>query len=307
MSNKNEITLFARGGLGNQLFQFGAALNLSTKLDLPLVVDDLLLSKSTKNKNVGYRILELDSFESKATFVFNDASIKNRIKSKALSRQRIIGDRFPELLVKFGYFANEYKDFYDLFDSINKPITINSYCSRPLYFGAEVGNLVQNITSIKNPSDWFTRHKKLVSDSEPVGIHVRLGDYKKFASIYGQPDISYYINAINLLRELDGTRPIWLFSDEPLDAIELFGEKVEFDQIINSPKSSRPIETLVLLGSCKNLICANSSFSWWAGYISTVLDKKSNVIFPRPMFNDPNMVEPFNWLPKSWITLGRAI
>ena len=56
-----DIVLYPRGGLGNQLFQYGAALQLSTNLGLQITVDDSLLNpKVTMNDGVASRHLELD-------------------------------------------------------------------------------------------------------------------------------------------------------------------------------------------------------------------------------------------------------
>ena len=58
------IVLYPRGGLGNQLFQYGAALQLSIDLGCQITVDDALLNpKVEMNEGVASRHLELDEFE----------------------------------------------------------------------------------------------------------------------------------------------------------------------------------------------------------------------------------------------------
>ena len=307
MAKLSEIRVLARGGLGNQLFQYGAALNLSNKLQLPITIDNLFLSKSTQNKYVGYRVLELDSFENNAKFVLRENNLKNKFVSKLLEKQRLFGDHFPELQTKYGYFANERIDQFGVFQKINKPIVLNSYCGSPSYFGNSNIQLVNEITKVVKPSSWFLETLGRINSVAPTAIHVRLGDYSKFKSTYGEPDPEYYLAAVSVLNKLDASRPNWLFSDEPDKAIRLLGNRIKIDHVVIPPSNSRPIETLNLLGNCMNIVCSNSSFSWWGGYLATAKSEATKVIFPRPMFNDPNVPEPFNWLPPSWITLGRRL
>ena len=307
MAEHNEIRVLARGGLGNQLFQYGAALNLSNKLQLPITIDDLFLSRSTPNKFVGYRVLELDSFANNANFVFRENDLKNKLISKMLEKQRLLGDHFPTLQTKYGYFANERIDQFDSFQKLNKAIVLNSYCGSPSYFGNSNMQLVNEITKVIEPSNWFLETLEKINSVSPNAIHVRLGDYSKFKSTYGEPDAEYFGSAINFLNKLGAAGPNWLFSDEPEKAMGLLGNKINFDFVVTSPSNSRPIETLNLLGSCRNIICSNSSFSWWGGYLATAKSEFTNVIFPRPMFNDPKIPEPFNWLPPGWVSLGRRL
>lgn len=307
MARHNEIRLFARGGLGNQLFQFGAALNLSKQFSLPIVIDDLFLSSSTFNKKVGYRKIELDSFQNEAQFHNNKHSALNIARSKILSYQRLLGDRLPKLLAKIGYFANENTNQFPIFNQLDRGVAINSYCGHPDFFGNVGAEIVGSVTQIKSPTKWYTDNLSKVLSDSPTGIHLRLGDYKNFPNIYGKPDIKYFSRALEIFKDLNGSRPIWVFSDEPDEARNFFSEVINIDNFVENSVPRRPIEDLNVLAACKNIICSNSSFSWWAGYLATIGKQNANVIFPRPMFVNSKIVEPHNWLLPDWLTLGREI
>jgi hypothetical protein len=302
------VVLYPRGGLGNQLFQYGAALQLSIDLGCLITVDDSLLNpKVEMNEGVASRHLELDEFESQIATTKHSSSNSSRIRSKLLTVQRLIGDRAPKLLLKYGIFANETNDQVKVFKTIRKPVTINSYCSSPAYFPGCQEELAKQISQIRNPSQWYLQTSKELAEVSPIALHVRLGDYKNLGAIYGRPDPEYYAKAVNLITQRIGERPIWLFSDEPDVASAIIGKHLDIARIIDPKSSDRAIEHLNLLGKCQGIVCANSSFSWWSGFLSSKLVADSLVVFPSPMFDSPDYKEPENWIPADWVRLERRV
>jgi len=303
-----DIVLYPRGGLGNQLFQYGAALQLSINLDRKITVDDSLLnSKVTVNDGVASRHLELDEFENQISTTKYSGGNRSRLRSKTMTMQRLIGDRAPKLLLKLGIFANEASDQIEVFKTIHKSVVINSYCSSPAYFPDCQDELAKQISQIRNPSQWYLQVSKELAEASPVALHVRLGDYKNLGSMYGRPDPDYYANAVKLITQRIGERPIWLFSDEPELANQILGKQIKISRVVDPNLSVRAIEHLNLLGKCQGIVCANSSFSWWGGFLSSKLVKDSIVVFPSPMFDSLEYKEPENWIPAKWVRLERRV
>lgn len=302
------ILLFPRGGLGNQLFQFGASFHLSHKLNLPIYVNNVLLGKNARfNPGLGARNYELNKFENSIIEENTLNSISAAILSRVLTTQRILGDQFPNLMLSFGIYANEKKDHLEIFQKISRGIQINSYCSTPGYF-KDCGKIIsEQITKIISPSNWYVNYSHKLQNEKPIALNVRLGDYKNLTHIYGKPDSRYYAAGLDLIKSQLGDQPVWIFSDEPNLAHEILQKDIRIDHIVEHPKQPSPIEYLNLLGQCNGMVLANSSFSWWGGFISTNLNSEAKIVFPRPMFNLKNITEPFNWLPKTWITLGRDL
>ncbi len=306
--NKKVIRIYARGGLGNQLFQFAAAYHLAHTHNLQIEVDDVLVSPQARfNKGLGKRQLELDSFDSQLTVLRNKSKLRSEFKSRMLGLARLLGDKFPDLMLRFGTFANEFEDQLPTFKRIESATTINSYCSTPDYFPDCGKAIAQKIVDLNDPSDWYLTWSTKVSEAKPIGMNIRLGDYKNLTHIYGSVDPEYYWRSVQLLKELVGDRPIWIFSDEPELAAEILREKFGQLRFVEHSNDPRPIEYLNLLAKCEGIVCANSSFSWWAAFVATQLNPSSKVVFPRPMFNSNELREPFNWLPKNWFTLGRNL
>jgi len=303
-----DIVLYPRGGLGNQLFQYGAALQLSMNLGCEITVDDSLLNpKVAMNDGVASRHLELNEFKNQISSTKHTSGNSSTLHSKILTMQRLIGDRAPKLLLKLGIFANETSDQIDVFKAIRKSVVINSYCSSPAYFPDCQDELAQQISQIRNPSQWYLQVAKELAEASPIALHVRLGDYKNLGSIYGRPDPDYYANAVKLITQRIGERPIWLFSDEPELANQILRKQIKISRVVDPNLSDRAIEHLNLLGKCQGLVCANSSFSWWGGFLSSKLIEDSVVVFPNPMFDSPAFKEPENWIPTQWVRLERRV
>jgi hypothetical protein len=98
-----------------------------------------------------------------------------------------------------------------------------------------------------------------------VGIHLRRGDYVNNSYYVDLATTGYYIDAINLFPN----SKFLVFSDDIEFAKTYFeGSKFAFDD------SEDEMEAFNKLASCESQIIANSSFSWWAGYLNSYPQKK---------------------------------
>jgi len=120
INSKKGILLYPRGGLGNQLFQYGAAYRLSKKLALPIYVNDVLLDRPISRKSdIANRNLELNRFENDIEFISMSSRPRKFLVSRLLTVLRLIGDRHPKLLLNLGFFSNEQVDQIQVFNLIN--------------------------------------------------------------------------------------------------------------------------------------------------------------------------------------------
>ncbi len=129
-----------------------------------------------------------------------------------------------------------------------------------------------------------------------VSIHVRRGvnpvnpDEPKYS------ENPFYVN----LSETDYyERAIAMF---PVDKFLVFSDDIEYckSKWGNNPRFSiiegqTEIEDLNMMASCKSNIIANSSFSWWAGFLNP--NPAKTVVYPKEWFTDGiNRVG----FPKTW-------
>jgi len=97
----------------------------------------------------------------------------------------------------------------------------------------------------------------------PVAVHVRLGDYRT-NGCHAPCPASYYREAMEMMRGRFANPLFLVFSDEP----ERCGEWVEVGQDVRVMPASDQFHTLGLMQSCEAFIIANSTFSWWAAWLS---------------------------------------
>lgn len=119
----------------------------------------------------------------------------------------------------------------------------------------------------------FEKHEKEIKSwlGEGIGylpyvaIHLRRGDYVDNPFYCDLAKTGYYIDATNLFPN----RKFLVFSDDiPFAKTYFEGDKFAFDD------SENELDSFNRMASCDSFIIANSSFSYWAAWLSPALGKK---------------------------------
>lgn len=131
-----------------------------------------------------------------------------------------------------------------------------------------------------------------------VAIHRRLTDYvgNSFYVDLGHHEHqkledNYFVRAMGMFPE---DTKFLVFSDDVEKAKQepMFqGEQFEFP-------NGNEIEDMNMMASCKGIIGSNSSFSWWAAYLSGA----QKIVFPKQWFSDLNNEQFIGLLPE-WIRI----
>jgi hypothetical protein len=304
MVHQKSVRVFLRGGLGNQLFQYAAGFALSVRIGSELVIDPRLLPIVSLEKNgVLHRPEEISSFRHKGIIVRdNEGSVtRNQNFARLLQLERMVGDAFGSTALSIlGSVASESRDLRSHFSKLKIPARINSYCSHPDFFAPHANELRAQIYSLSQPSEFFLTHESRVEKEQPIGLHLRLGDYQNLENIYGRLTSKYFEKA---LLELSHKQDLWIFSDEPDKAKNILGKKFQNSYFVPSHASSRPLEALILLSKMKRKVLSNSTFSWWAAYLGH--PKQVKTIFPRPMFAKGGPTEAEGYLLEGWHQVDR--
>lgn len=127
--------------------------------------------------------------------------------------------------------------------------------------------------------EFFEEHKEEIKNLysqgighlDQVAIHVRRGDYVNNPFYVDLSENDYYERAMALFPNED----FLVFSDD----IEWCKKQPIFEDCEFSEGDE--ITDLNRMASCKGIIMANSSFSWWAAYLS-----KAKVIAPKEWYRD---------------------
>jgi Glycosyl transferase family 11 len=131
---------------------------------------------------------------------------------------------------------------------------------------------------------WLTELLSEIRTEKPLSIHVRLTDFLNNPEIYDVLSVDYYTQVADTFKALYPNRPLWLFSDDPVLAQEFLGSEFRFQRILGPADGGSSVETLHLLASSFGICAANSTFSWWAGFLGT-LNKTCNFVAIPKKFN----------------------
>jgi hypothetical protein len=185
--------------------------------------------------------------------------------------------------------------------------TLIGYFQSWRYFDDHGREIRARMSQLTKPSDWYLEMcEKIEPGNGSVGMHVRRGDYLRPGTqdFHGIATRDYYERALSYLRQMGLGGPIYVSTDSPeMVSQELagIGELLWIDP----PPGTNPFEVVLILSRLDGLVTANSSFSWWAGYIG---ERPGHVVIaPRPWFsNEQEEMKSRHLLPPHWLTLDRS-
>ena len=257
------------GGLGNQLFKYFAALKLSKLHGTNLYLDLSWYSDATQ-KQIGTnrRLFELNEFP----------NITLNLKSPSRLRVLVLNSlqkKFPiEIQSTLGIVSDS--NYFQVKRFVISRGNFENFDYLPDL------KILQNALSVdKNSNSWLDKTLALAQLEKPICIHVRMTDYRKFNSIYDVLSIGYYTSALKRIQSMIGESPIWLFSDNPHSARDFLKSRIKINRIMPLSSQSSSVDTMVAMSSCRAIISANSTFSWWAGLRGSIYGTAEVVVQPK--------------------------
>ena len=259
------------GGLGNQLFQYAfyhfyKVEKKSTKIYLipnPNERNDRSYNLQRLTHLCQHQNGELDFQKLHVNLIkyhFNNMLMKIDMYKRHMYKEELNQFRFDEKLVRQIHDRMTIRGYFQHWKYVNKVF----HLIKP-----ELANLFE---TLKLSSNDFPR--------EYVGIHVRRGDNKYSLQTMGTLSSNYYRQIIRIhnLNEL----PAVIFTDDVEGASDVI-DILKPDLIIG-PNDFSEWEALYLMSKSQSLITANSTYSWWAGYIGKNLGYTKKVFVPWPWF-----------------------
>ena len=162
------------------------------------------------------------------------------------------------------------------YPSKSKNIVLSAYFEAYEYFDSIRDILLEEFIPKYDVLPHNTAFLDDISNSESVCVSIRRGDFLSLPQ-FNVCTEEYFITAMKAIRkELPHCR-FFVFSDdvEEVKRIMHFPFEVEYEC------GSDPVwEKLRLMYTCKHFIISNSTFSWWAQYLSR--DKNKIVYVPVP-------------------------
>lgn len=275
------------GGLGNQLFQYATARNISINKQVPLKVD------TTFYDDVRYKgIFRLSHYNT----VIEEAK-EEEIKSLTADTSASL---YARICRRFNIQGKFYKKAHILENSntlIDKRIIgcdgnayIEGWYQNEAYFRVIRDVLIKEFTLKNNSNTEFLDTLYKISNCESVSVHFRRGD-NLTNNFFGSVPTDYYYKAVDFFKRNVKNPVFYLFSDDPEWVKNSFRIEGEIKYINTETKkvsiyhTENDFDDLDLMKHCKHNIIANSTFSWWAAWLNTNPDKI--VIAPVTWYNDP--------------------
>jgi hypothetical protein len=287
------------GGLGNQMFQYAAARNLSIHHHVPLKLD--LSWFSNQNK----RTYTLGAFQ--ISEIFASSNEVNCIRFRTSNK---LFQFCLKILQKLKVWHNP-TVFYEKYISPFKPslaytshsMVLNGYWQSERYF-EKISSIIHHDFELRSqPSSQSLKIAQQIQDCPAVSIHIRRGDYiyeQHTNKVHGTCSMQYYLNAISLIKSNVPNPHFFIFSDDPewtKQNLELTDPMV----IISHNIGSKAYEDIWLMSLCRHQITANSSFSWWGAWLNK--NPKKIVCAPTPWFT-ADFIDTRDLIPPSWIKIS---
>ena len=278
------LTCRLMGGLGNQLFQIFAT-----------------ISYSIESKNF-FKFLNIEQLGS------GSATVRHTYWDTFFSRLKpFITNKFPALIriSEQGFTYNNISSH----ELVKKNIMLHGYFQSYKYFQKHyeiickmigLENMKTNIKNKKNFTDEYLNNT--------IGMHFRLGDYKKVSDFHPISTYEYYERSLQYIHDKNPTQKfsVLYFCEEEDDetvlvTINSLKNKFQDYEFIKGENSLEDWEQLLLMSCCNHDIIANSSFSWWAAYFNSNKDKI--VCYPSIWFGAHANIDTRDLCPDNWVKI----
>ena len=263
------------GGMGNQMFQYAFGLKWAKYHSTTLHLD--LSWFQQRSSSFILRPYVLDCFQTDISIVsFNDLS---RIGVPIIMRNNIFAKVWNKLIYKVQARYIKQKNVVDLYE--DDTIPDNSYLEGTWISKkhcSEVSIIIKNQYKVKEA--YLLNHpiQSNIRKSNSVAVHIRRGDYLTTGNFL--LNIEYFFKGIEEIQmSVVHNLHFFIFSDDIqwckmqlMEYIETNCLKVSFiDEMI--PSGEYDTYHFHLMKSCKHFIISNSTFSWWAAWLSEYENK----------------------------------
>jgi hypothetical protein len=173
----------------------------------------------------------------------------------------------------------------------SKDVVVSGFFQSTKYFPELRNELIKDFQLKEDISEDNKQWIHQFENSQSVCFHIRRGDYA--VENRAHCTLSYYRRAMVEIEKRVSNPHFFVFSDD----LEWVKNNIDFGSrnitYVNSNNDS--CNELNIMKHCKHFVLSNSTFSWWAQYLSE--SEKKVVIAPRPWLRRiPSDIYMENWV-----------
>lgn len=312
------IYLEMAGRLGNQLFRYAFAKRIQKMTGEELYIDFKRVYAKGDEKDGWTNSLKLfntkDYYEvnNRKDIFYKNSSLMQKIMyflykagNRCLKNNKVklrkyqlkwqpILNKYNLYFIEIGYYNYNFE--YLKKDKV-KYICGCFECDK--YFIDIRDEILQEFQPISPKSENNTELYEKMDSTQSICISIRRGDFvtnEKHSKLYNICDLEYYNKAIQIINEKVENPVFFIFSDDINWAKENI--KIENSEVYYETGNDSVDEKLRLMSNCKHFIISNSSFSWWAQFLSK--NDKKIVISPNRWYKNDLKSDLIN---ENWIKI----
>jgi|688.fasta_scaffold282428_2 hypothetical protein len=305
------VRVILAGGLGNQLFQFSAGWHVAR--DGELILETGILTPNAEAKT------EIAKLNLPKNIVIRDSSQRSKSEKRLISYcirsssklQNNFNHKMVEVaaslvlsffrLRKTKVFLNNGLGFDSRIEHLKGDVMLIGYFQCYHWATAIKPKLNTCLKDIRKLDDI---HNSILEIAQPFNMmHLRLGDYLQ-ESKFGIPSEKYYLSSLNELgADANLSINVVLFTDSPEIVEKYLPNLLNSSTLFSPPRNFEALENMIVMSSAENFIISNSTYSWWAAFLSFHSNPK--VYAPAPWFHDLEV--PVGLIPKNWITVTSGL
>ncbi len=272
-----------RGNLGNQLFTYAFARKLQE-----FSKQKICLNYYNLKKNKPEYKFSLDKYKLNENVIFESSKPLPWYVSPYFILTRVIRKIMPNIyfyiMSKFGCYMWLGVKYKKVRFTKHKNYYVDGYWQCDKYFNDIKDIIFQEFQPKEEPNKENDELYSLIKSTESVCVTIRRGDYvtnPKYKKRFYVCDENYFYKALEELKKYVSNPTLFIFSDD----VEWAKHNLKFGQTMYYETGKDGVcEKIRLMSGCKHFIISNSSFSWWAQYLSENTDKV--VVAPSRWYTD---------------------
>lgn len=289
------IVIRLKGGLGNQMFQYAFGMQVANKLGTEMLLDTTSLLNRNKGDDFVYRDFDLSIFNIKAEHKISHSLVKRVSDWKIARLTAYLGRKVGK---KLQHIKEPHFHVYEPY--ITEPTDNAHYegwFQSHKYYDKVEEKLRKEFTFINAIISNSRELANEIKVNNAICLNVRRTDFLQVDAL-NTTNLDYFMTAANMMENKVENPHFYIFSDDVEWCKENIKVNAPMTIVDHSHKGYKFGNYLHLMSLCKHFIIPNSSFAYWAVWLS----KSKSVIAPKKWFAD-SQYDTSDLQKKEWILL----